>query len=185
MPNGELLRRLERVIGTSKENMRRISGMLRAGEIDINGWERGMRHQLRFQAKYSAALGGNTTDLTFQMYGKVGAELKKQYGYLDNFKSKLVELQKADPEKFKEMLKVDARSELYAGQARAHYFNTARYAGLLEKVRWVLTTAENCEDCVRLAAGGPYTMGVDLNQVPGDGSTICRTNCGCYLEPAE
>jgi len=38
-----------------------------------------------------------------------------------------------------------------------------------------------CNDCVRLAAGSPYTVDT-LPTIPGAGETQCYENCRCYLE---
>lgn len=51
-----------------------------------------------------------------------------------------------------------------------------------EEIKWVLDSNENhCEDCPRLAKGGPYRKNT-LPTVPGAGATQCLVNCRCRLE---
>lgn len=45
---------------------------------------------------------------------------------------------------------------------------------------WILSRAENCEDCKRLARNGPYTAD-DLPTFPAFGDTVCRTRCRCVV----
>jgi len=76
---------------------------------------------------------------------------------------------------------VGARSNMYA-QALRGAFNAGAVHGSMrdDKIWWRLGVAEHCSDCIALAASGPYTMDT-LPTVPGNGDTICKTNCACHL----
>lgn len=47
-------------------------------------------------------------------------------------------------------------------------------------IRWNLSPAEHCEDCLRLAGQSPYTKKT-LPFQPRSGHTECLSNCQCYL----
>lgn len=53
-------------------------------------------------------------------------------------------------------------------------------------VDWVTTSGDPCDDCLAFESDGPYAPG-GLTAVPGDGSTVCLSNCRCILQlvPAE
>lgn len=44
--------------------------------------------------------------------------------------------------------------------------------------------ASECEDCHRLARGGPYTPET-IPTLPGLGETTCRTNCRCFITTSD
>lgn len=48
-----------------------------------------------------------------------------------------------------------------------------------DEYAWKMGAKEHCEDCPQLEALNPYTKDTMMHQ-PGDGSTECNTNCGCY-----
>lgn len=48
------------------------------------------------------------------------------------------------------------------------------------KIDWVLGMAEHCQDCIDLAANGPYTEET-LPTLPRNGDTRCLGNCKCTL----
>lgn len=88
---------------------------------------------------------------------------------------------------------LDGRVGRYAdglyGAANETFFGTAQMlTGVL--MNWILDpSADHCEDCLALSAGGPYTDpdddvegGEPLQTYPGDGDTDCLSNCRCTLE---
>lgn len=74
-----------------------------------------------------------------------------------------------------------ARINMY-GQALKSAFNSGAVFGGRpgEKIYWRLGSCDHCGDCPALHAGSPYTRNT-LPTVPGNGDTICKTNCCCYL----
>lgn len=57
-------------------------------------------------------------------------------------------------------------------------------AGWNARIKWVLGDAEHCEDCLILAANGPYTK-ANLPTTPKAGDTVCKSRCKCHLEVTE
>lgn len=85
-----------------------------------------------------------------------------------------------------EAMDPDRRVELYGGAA-----DDALWRGWLSVlptesvIHWRLSVAEHCPDCLRLAAGSPYTKPGGTNPlptVPRNGDTRCLGNCRCWLE---
>lgn len=76
-----------------------------------------------------------------------------------------------------------ARSGLYAGLAWAmsNLLLLKSAAKVGEEVYWIPTSKAPCPSCEELANGSPYSP-EELKQLPGDGSTLCRGNCACYLD---
>lgn len=48
------------------------------------------------------------------------------------------------------------------------------------EIDWVLGVAEHCDDCLLVAANGPYSKDT-LPTVPRAGDTACHSNCRCKL----
>jgi len=48
------------------------------------------------------------------------------------------------------------------------------------KIHWILKEAKHCDECIRYAAGSPYTKKT-LPAVPRDGTSRCLSNCRCEL----
>lgn len=73
------------------------------------------------------------------------------------------------------------RINLY-GQALKSAFNAgAVYGGTSgEKIFWRLGSCDHCVDCPALSAASPFTTDT-IPTLPGNGDTICKTNCCCYL----
>jgi len=89
-----------------------------------------------------------------------------------------------------EAMKPDQRVGLYGGGV-----DSAFWRGWLmllpsnAEIWWRLWVAEHCPDCIKLAAGNPYSKpgrGTQpLPTVPRNGETKCLSNCRCFLEARE
>ena len=148
---------------------------LRDGVITLAAWLVGMRLLIK-RLHTSAALIVGEFDNAL-----VAARIEEQYGYLDGFAAAI-----QDGDEGEDGLSVAAiiaRAALYAGAAGATFWMVVQgqEAGAKE-VRWNLTPAEHCADCLDLDARGWMPIEDLGGQVPGDGQTICRTNCKCFLE---
>lgn len=131
-----------------------LAQQLRSGTIGIDAWQLAMRQEIK--TLHTAALvisrGGEHGMITQSEWGRVGAYLRGQYKYLNNYAkaiqnnalSALNQTSKPFSEKY-----LAWRGKLYGGNARATF-----YRGL--------------------------AMGL-LEQVPGDGQTRCMSNCKCNL----
>ena len=70
---------------------------------------------------------------------------------------------------------------MYAQALRGAFNAGAVFGGINDdKIYWRLGATEHCADCIAIAASGPYTVDT-LPTVPGNGDTICKTNCACHL----
>lgn len=96
-----------------------------------------------------------------------------QFSYLDNFLSDI----NADEGK----MDYGQRLKMYVEKVDSMY-----WAGAVKSldedtmIDWVTMPGENCEDCLELEEGGPYTP-EELPTVPRSGETVCLGNCNCQL----
>jgi len=153
-------------------------------------WRRRCQKSLRkaYFNSYRAGKIAATGDakLTAAEIKRIEKELRAENKYLRKFGRDLKK-----PE-YLQGAKAMQRQGMYSDGARGMY-NAAFLAGAdpEKAVWWVMTPAEHCEDCLRLAAGSPYRQAgaegkrvadlPELRQVPGDGQTRCVTNCKCFL----
>lgn len=138
-----------------RENAAALARRLYAGEMTIADWHAAMKQELKdlHGATLVISRGGERANVTQADWGRVGRELRDQYGYLDRFAGQIET--SADMallrvgNMFSEQYVVN-RADLYGGVARATFWR-----------------------------GVTYNL---LPQQPGDGKTQCRTNCRCYLQ---
>ena len=148
---------------------------LRDGVITLAAWLAGMRILIQ-RLHTSAALIVGEFDSAL-----VAARIREQYGYLDGFAAAI-----QDGDEGEEGLSIAAiiaRAALYAGAVVATFWLVVQGQETeAREVRWNLTPAEHCTDCLDLADRGWMPIEELGGQVPGDGRTICLTNCRCFLE---
>ena len=128
-----------------------LSRDLFGGKISIQRWQLDFRRELKdiYRNEYLLARGGRGA-MTQADWGRLGAMLKKQYGFMNRFGEDL------------------QAGKLTEEQARARaemYFKSARQA--YERGR-------------ESALGMPA-----LPAHPGDGSTVCLSNCQCHWDIQE
>lgn len=76
---------------------------------------------------------------------------------------------------------VGARTNMYGQALKGAYNAGAVFGGIGgEKIFWRLGSCDHCVDCPALSASSPFTR-VTLPTLPGNGDTVCKTNCCCYL----
>jgi len=131
-----------------------LNGKLRTGDISVEQWRAAMRQEIKdvHTAALIIARGGEYGEISQADWGRLGAQLKKQYKYLDGYAAYVQESAEADlvgEGKFLSGAYMDWRSKLYGGAAKASYWQHLVYG--------------------------------KLPQVPGDGQTRCGSNCGCHL----
>lgn len=107
----------------------------------------------------------------------LGARIaESQRPYLENLAQQLLQGQVSPAQ-------LDNRLRQY-GQRAVGTANEAWVANQpeTETLDWIDTgDSSECEDCVRIAANGPYTYAT-LPTYPGAGATQCSTSCRCYIE---
>ena len=125
-----------------------LTRRLFGGDISIQQWQLDFRQHLKdiYRNEYLLARGGRAA-MTQSDWGKLGAMLKKQYGYMNRFGEDL------------------KAGKLTEGQAKARaemYFKSARQA---------------------YERGRESGLGMPpLPAHPGDGSTVCLSNCQCHWD---
>lgn len=156
-----------------KAESKKLAEALRDDTITLAAWLVGMRLLLKRLHAQAALIAGEVDQAL------VTARIEEQYGYLDGFAA---DIQEKDEEELS-VAAIIARAALYAGAAGATFWLAAQgQEAEATEVRWNMTPAEHCDDCIALDARGWMPIEELGGQVPGDGQTICRTNCRCYLE---
>jgi len=140
------------------------------GKISVSEWHLRMRRLVKRLHVAAALIAG-------ELRGElVEEQVREQFEYLAGFAESLREQGEilCGPLIF--------RALMYSGAAWATFWLVVEALEVeATEVRWRLTPAEHCDDCLALAARG-WMLREQLTQVPGDGQTECLTNCRCYLE---
>lgn len=128
-----------------------LTDALAGGKISIQRWQLDFRQNLKdiYRNEYLLARGGRGA-MTQSDWGKLGAMLKKQYGYMNRFAEEIAAGNLTDAQ-------VKARMDMYFKSARQAY-----------------------ERGAESARGMP-----PLPAHPGDGSTVCLSNCQCHWDIQE
>jgi len=132
-----------------------LAKRLHVGDLTITQWHQEMRQNIKDLHVSSLVIsrGGEWDTITQAEWGRVGRYLRDQYGYLNTFAEQL----RAKAELAAMNLDTFQNEKYIAARS-------ALYGGNANATFW---------------RGVTYGL---LPQVPGDGQTICRTNCGCHLE---
>lgn len=159
-----------------KGDSEKLARALRDGTITLAAWLAGMRLLIK-RLHTSAALIAGEVDAA-----AVTARIQEQYEYLDGFAA-AIQAGEEEEDGGLSVAAIIARAALYAGAAWATFWTAVQARETEAKeVRWNLTPAEHCDDCLELDARGWMPIEELGGQVPGDGQTACRTNCKCFLE---
>ena len=166
---------LDDALENAGKEIRRLADDLRAGRISLAEWQRGMRDALTARYTYSSAIAkGGWRQMSPSDWGRVGAEVRKQLGYLRNFAK---EIERGAP--------LDGRfvrrAEMYVEASRGFYEEIRKRENQsrgFDEARRVLGIADHCEGCVDEASKG----WVPIDEVAPIGSQECRTNCRCSIE---
>jgi hypothetical protein len=145
---------------TFNRDLDSLSQRLYTGKITLGMYEEDFRTRMREYMAGCATIakGGDPKSMTSSDWGKVGAELKKQYNWLHGFSKAIYENR-------------DTVS-LQAIQARAHLYAEAGVKGATE---------------IQAGYFAPNTRRDPVNilpWMPRDGSTACMNRCGCVWDLA-
>ena len=157
-----------------------------AGRITPEEFQRRMRKTMRPAYSQAAELGkkkarGIDAELSERDLAAVNRERYNEHKFLQGFTDDIQgKYAKLPPEKRK--ARIRWRSGMYAdalqGEANDSFL---AHLGAGVMVRWLLgPRREHCATCLHEAGQG-WRKKSELRRVPGDGSTLCRTNCGCTL----
>lgn len=154
----------------------RIGSSYSKGRISLAEFEVRMRELLKSSHIIASSVGrGGKARMTLSDWGKVGARLKKEYGYLAKFVRK-VSLGKVSK------VATPHRASLYASSVRMSYHTTVHKEETKNsvsdiRVRLVQNSKEGCEECAADAARG-WVAVEDMDEI---GSRICGNFCLCEL----
>lgn len=174
--NQQVRAALDAVILSAKQESRMLANDLLNGKLAIKDWQDRMAYLLKTQtlASYALAKGG-WGQMTPADFGRAGAELKKQYAYLQRF---ALDIQNG---KISFDGRILTRADLYTERARGTFEDVrremARQAGF-DRERRVLGIADHCPDCLDAAARGWQEIGT----LPAIGDSVCRQHCHCRFE---
>ena len=166
-------------IGVSADHSRGLAGALNAGDLTLGQWEADMRAQIKGEYTRQYLLGrGGRDQMTQADWGSIGGDLANQFRYLSQFADAIATGNLSEAQ-------IAARSELYLYSAKQAFEKANGRARVSDaKVKWTLTAAEHCDTCIDYAGLGWRPIAEDPfgGANPGDGSTICMTQCKCHLE---
>lgn len=162
----DLSRKLQALLGEAQR-----SGLSRER---FTVWVKGL---LRDAYKQAFDLGLKAAGWTGKMEDAdhlwLGSFQNTEERYLDGFISDLYENKGIMPKPQRLQMYADSLDSVFtAGKLAAQPSGTI--------VKWVMSEAEHCKDCIRLAMGSPYTKET-LPTQPGV-DVACLSNCKCHLE---
>lgn len=166
-----LKRALTRFADNAGAEIRGLARQLNDGEINLAEWQEATALRVKniHLAMHAAGRGG-FHNLTQADYGRLGARLRRQYGYLQRFALD-IEAGRQSP------AQIEYRAGLYAAGGNGVYENARRDGAneVYAEERRVLGAAEHCDVCIEEAAKGWVEAGT-LRQI---GDSPCRANCMC------
>lgn len=143
---------LDRVLAAAESQTRALGDLLRTRQVPVAEWERRMRlacKDAHLQA-YAAAQGG-WAQLSPADYGRIGADVRRQYAYLRRFRRQLEDGTQLMDGRFTRRM----AQYVNAGRVRYHAVERAEKErrGYAE-ARRVRGAADSCPGCVAAAARG-------------------------------
>lgn len=171
----EIRRDVDATLAKAEGRIEGLAARMRAGEISLDEFAVAMRREIKTVHLWNAAAArGGWGQMTPADFGRVGAIVRRQYGYFERF---LRDVERGLPLDGR----FAVRSRMYgeSGTATFEHFHTleAREHGAGEE-RNVLGAAEHCVGCLAQSARGWVPIG-DLVPV---GQRDCRSRCKCRKE---
>jgi len=155
VPPATIIAEINRLIDAAEEEVVQLTEDLYAGEIQIDEWEEANTQALKDAHLAQAALAaGGFAFLTGDAQLAVSIALTRQLTFLSGFSRDIVDGLTAG-------LALN-RIRQYGNASQQSYWN-----------QWNQQAAEQ--------VGRQFDHLIPLPRIPGDGSTICRGNCRCFL----
>jgi hypothetical protein len=174
--NAEVLRLVDTEVARQETRLKGHARLLINGRIDIPEFQRRMANDMKLSAIRMAALGaGGVEGLGSRHYGKIGAELKKQYKFLAGFGDALVE---GLTEK-----QVLQRAGQYSGQSAIAFHSAQQITKISEGfTEGRRSLDEQSEHCVQCPEHSTYGSWVPIDEiVPPGTSCNCGGRCRCKV----
>jgi filamentous hemagglutinin len=171
-------RQIEKSVEMLGKDFRALSKRLNENQISFDEWKGQMREKIKSLHVLSAAVGrGGRRQMSKSDWGKVGAKIKKEYNFLENFAEEVKKGHLSGS-------RLEYRASLYARSARTTFAEAEKTANKnVGKIlcRRVVHAIESCEECRAWARKGF----ISIDKQPPIGSLICRSNCRCQIEYAK
>ncbi len=145
---------LDKYITVFNQNVNNLASSLHSGGMGIDAWQLAMRAEMK-DLHVSALIlshGGDRSLITFTEWGRLGGHIRVQYQYLHN----------------------------YAESVQNNALGNVLGANKLYSEKYLAWRSKLYGGNSRASFYRGLTLGM-LGQVPGDGKTICKTNCACEL----
>lgn len=170
-----LNRAVTRLATDTRNEARELTAQLVRGEITQDVWYQQMRTQMRvsYRTSVTVANGGNMTPAD---WGRFGAEMKKQYQYLDNFRAEI--LSGKQPLNGRAVVRAGMYGDANYAQYQNWKLKQAVRAGFALEAKRTLHPAEHCPDCLEYAGRG----WVPADEVVPIGSSQCKVHCKCTIQ---
>jgi hypothetical protein len=167
---------IDKYIRESNKAIDALAMQLRNREISLAEWQTAMRDNMRAMHRNTAmAAKGGREQMTQADWGRVGRELRYQYGKLDEFAKQIATGDaKLDG-------RLNWRAKLYGEASRGtHELEKRAIAaqGGQTQERRRIHAKESCVDCLTYAGMGWQPIGT----LPRIGDSRCHTNCKCTFE---
>ena len=164
---------LDNYLANSSEPIEALSTQLREGQVNVQYWKTAMKREIKNAHLNSVAESvGGYQNMTPEHYGRAGAYIKQQYGYLNDFADQISNgTQKLDGT-------LTRRMELYVKAGRESYYKSiqSQLSGDVTHIGSVKSNVDNCADCIRL--DGKWFERGDSSYIT-IGNRICNKNCKC------
>ena len=165
------------------QEMQRLTEALYGGRIELSQWSMGVADTLKDLHLSNAMVAvGGADKLGFTEYGRIGGTLSDEYRHLYDFAqgiadgsvseaqalARISQYGQASQQSFwKEYVQAQEKLDAWAGLAvltqspgdgsqQCHGNCRCELDSRENGIHWVIQAGENCEDCLSLAAGGPY-----------------------------
>jgi hypothetical protein len=166
---------VDRSADLASRRMGEAAARFRAGTITADAWlAEHMALVKQSQIAASLAAYGGRSQMDAQTWGRVGAEIRRQYLYSRRMVADVLDGRQPMNGR------LDARGRMYGQAARATYENTRRRqsaeAGLSFEQNH-LHASESCDQCRSMSARGRVPVGTLIPI----GQRTCRASCRCTL----
>jgi len=169
---------VEQSIAASSNSMDTIAALVSSGGLGPAEFAIVAREEIKqeYIRQYLLGIGGEA-QMTQADWGSIGGSLAEQYKYFDKFAEQVANGELSEDQ-------IRARLRMYTNSAREAYDRAhgknAKSLDMTEE-SWITDSGlENCDDCLAYEAEGWQPIGTFPH--PGDGTTKCKTNCGCHKE---
>lgn len=172
-----------RVAGSRMAAGAKSQAMSRAREQMENSWRASIRrgHEAAFRAGAAARGVPKASQLTTMQISRMDPAFDRMVQRQTQFASQFARQYGSGALNAPGRMGVGPRSKMYVNGLKGGYNAGAVSGGDPgEIIHWKLGSCDHCTDCPALASSGPYTRAT-LPTYPGQGDTICRSNCCCYL----